>query len=1798
MKPSTAPTPSTWGPCPCCTSNTTSHAILNVTDPDSGESFRLRVPHARRHDSIGWGDRPRARWRGEDGTDLQGLEIARGDQGITATDGNGRLHRVPHGTYLIHAPKIQRGNVFPLAKAHIAPKAGQRWITVHPNGHDEKGVPVLIQENKDGTHRIIAGAGGKLTHLRLKGVKSVEEGKARAKDKAQERAGKERKRKADQTPGEAADEKVSKSEVKIHKRAAERKFVEAVRKKAGGVSEDLDESSLRGKGYSEGAVNLLHSRHHQKQLREAHEAVKALASKLTLDRAAEVAEATSIDRVMEESPIASEHARDMAETELEMRAVETAERKADRVESSSRTTSGDAKVGEKAAAAVEQIVAKVPNSAQRLKDLGGRDDEELTSLKVILRPAEEVERRAIQSLEDARILVAASKGEAPTDAVGQRVVGKALAATGIRPEDTERAQQILAKEAARQVRRYEVQRARAEKLQGIEDSKEEGGREAAERALAYSDLVTGIAKSASTAKKLGLTEAERTPLQAPEIAAITDVLADAQELRTKQRAFRAMVKAAESGDYDKSRRGFDLDIAPSSEEVTASIEEDVRRELTERLLGLASNRRAEHLQALASGHYDTLADVGLGIGGQRYVDRPVVDAIGVGNAALLLRHALESDGHDPKATLHALEEHHVGTLNQVTQGAIDKANQIVPHLSEHVEDVGDIETALARMDAHHADIEDAQRVVGAALGRMEATATLAQAFRKKIPEAMTIRTQGDIDTGLKWLHASGLRPGDYQVDGKSGEIRIPRASWDKLLHRLPGSEVEKRKAAVGIKAGQEDEKGWLPPGFSRRASTSFTAPTPSRPVFRAGLDYAAHSGDVRAALEAHIGSRIADGEHPSDIFSDLSSPLVTGAAPDRDAYRSALDELIPTRDADGKRVKFDALQEHFAGLEKRFMERAYGTTAAGLHGQDLHVDDPKTQEAIFRTLADHPETAAAFRPTGQLTPTEQRTLRDHFYRRQGIDPKALEDVHAYRGVMESIGPEPEKMTQGLFGKAVSPEWRAWSGKREAVWKQFPRTSQKEALAALGPEPAVGSKEHAAWTTKTESVRDAGSTPWEKFVAEHRSLELAQRALQDELRGRFAERFASHYGKLHGTSPVVGIQAVTNQERHLKALQTSEESTQAAEERRRLHAGLRDRTGGKFAAEGEGSVIAKEGNFLEQSTIDAQNQAGLFGAKAAPKERTLQPGERRTLGLRAENQIASLLPDVGAQFRPDRPIQLRGDLSMDGPRVHQQRILKMLDKTDVVGAWAGTGAGKTGMALGGFTQAHAKGKVKKGLILTPAGIVDQFDAEAQRFLEPGRYRWTSGSGMTHEQRVDALKSPRHDFAMIGHEAFRDTALKMMASHHGKDEATMKQEFLAAAPSERAKQLRQALDAHGIEPGYTYLDEAHKATSRDADNASLTHAVMQAMLHPSNSRVRLVGTATPHKNDEGEVYSMASMLDPEHYADRHQFMQAYGYDLAHRPDAIRRELDHLTYTTKIPPDGVDRIDTDNPRIEGGRKVAGDGALALHPEHQKLVDEVQAAYERARRARDVGNTDIDAVRTLSPRAFEGKPEADHGAIAQQLQRSLPIVRESAMRRAVNRAPAEINTKLRAMTTILHHDLKHGTWTDRKGETRQGKPSIVFTDSAQEARLIHQHLLNQGMRAGLYHGALSSQERDSVRLGYQPERGDPRYDVLVATSAAEAGLNLQRAKVVHHFDVPQTEKAHAQRSGRAYRQGQQGDVDIHNWHTDTEHEQSARRRLRRKSDLSAVFQTPVDNLDETGIAGAYHRALAHQHQGRETAA
>lgn len=93
--------------------------------------------------------------------------------------------------------------------------------------------------------------------------------------------------------------------------------------------------------------------------------------------------------------------------------------------------------------------------------------------------------------------------------------------------------------------------------------------------------------------------------------------------------------------------------------------------------------------------------------------------------------------------------------------------------------------------------------------------------------------------------------------------------------------------------------------------------------------------------------------------------------------------------------------------------------------------------------------------------------------------------------------------------------------------------------------------------------------------------------------------------------------------------------------------------------------------------------------------------------------------------------------------------------------------------------------------------------------------------------------------------------------------------------------------------------------------------------------------------------------------------------------------------------------------------------------------------------------------------------------------------------------------------------------------QPTLVFTGSAATARELHHALPGSALVTS------RDRSRDAVLDAFR--RG--RVDVVISTDLSSEGLNLQRAAVVVHYDIPWNPVRLDQRNGRAHRIGQTRD-------------------------------------------------------------
>src|SRR5690606_12575505 len=108
------------------------------------------------------------------------------------------------------------------------------------------------------------------------------------------------------------------------------------------------------------------------------------------------------------------------------------------------------------------------------------------------------------------------------------------------------------------------------------------------------------------------------------------------------------------------------------------------------------------------------------------------------------------------------------------------------------------------------------------------------------------------------------------------------------------------------------------------------------------------------------------------------------------------------------------------------------------------------------------------------------------------------------------------------------------------------------------------------------------------------------------------------------------------------------------------------------------------------------------------------------------------------------------------------------------------------------------------------------------------------------------------------------------------------------------------------------------------------------------------------------------------------------------------------------------------------------------KQALRELDAHFAAARLARKRGEVNLEAMRAISPGSFEGVPESEHMAIADRLQKSLGIMRSSAIRRVINSHPD--NAKIEAML--------------KEVEARPGKQGVIFAHARADIEAIRKRL------------------------------------------------------------------------------------------------------------------------------------------------
>lgn len=295
----------------------------------------------------------------------------------------------------------------------------------------------------------------------------------------------------------------------------------------------------------------------------------------------------------------------------------------------------------------------------------------------------------------------------------------------------------------------------------------------------------------------------------------------------------------------------------------------------------------------------------------------------------------------------------------------------------------------------------------------------------------------------------------------------------------------------------------------------------------------------------------------------------------------------------------------------------------------------------------------------------------------------------------------------------------------------------------------------------------------------------------------------------------------------------------------------------------------------------------------------------------------------------------------------------------------------------------------------------------------------------------------------------------------------------------------------------LDEAQNIKN------PLTRQARAARSLKANYRIALTGT--PVENNVGDLWSIMEYLNPGFLGNQAEFKRSFLVPIqVHRDREAADALKHLTR-----PFILRRLKTDRSIIKDlPDKLEMKVFCPLTQEQASLyaavIKEVEAVIE--------GSEGIERKGLILSALSKFKQVCNHPA--QFLKDNSPIPGRSG--------------KLIRLTEMCEEILAAG---DR---------ALIFTQFAEMGEMLQRYLMETfGYPVLFLHGGVAKKERDRMVNLFQGEDGPPFF--ILTIKAGGTGLNLTRANHVFHFDRWWNPAVENQATDRAFRIGQQKNVQVY---------------------------------------------------------
>jgi SNF2 family DNA or RNA helicase len=359
----------------------------------------------------------------------------------------------------------------------------------------------------------------------------------------------------------------------------------------------------------------------------------------------------------------------------------------------------------------------------------------------------------------------------------------------------------------------------------------------------------------------------------------------------------------------------------------------------------------------------------------------------------------------------------------------------------------------------------------------------------------------------------------------------------------------------------------------------------------------------------------------------------------------------------------------------------------------------------------------------------------------------------------------------------------------------------------------------------------------------------------------------------------------------------------------------------------------------------------------------------------------------------------------------------------------------------------------------------------------------------------------------------------------------------------------------------VDEAHKVKNHAAERYKFLQKVDRNFI--------LLLTATPLQNNLRELYNLITLLRPGQLGTWGQFRRQHVIRgdprRARSPEALRELTSQVMIRTRrasvahiinLPPRRLM-----HPEVQLSRDEAAlyrDTVVFLRDLYREGFhepSEQEALEDRVRRRRRTGRGIfvLELMRLLQRLASSGRAlgESLHTLAAGELV--LPAFRLRARQLAERGGLVTEHAKLAVLTRFL---------------TQTPDRVIVFSEHLPTLALLESRVTELGRPTIAFSGSLSRPERSRRIARFRKEPGA----VFIATRAGSEGLNLQFCNQLVNYELPWNPMIIEQRIGRVHRIGQEREVVIVNLAARDTIEMHILKLLDQKIKL---FQLVVGELD-----------------------